>query len=337
MFSLSKRMEWIDMLRGLCILFVVIGHLRPNTLVERYLYSIHVFLFFAISGFLFSPDTKLNLNYIRNKARRLLTPYVFWSVFATIMAIILGTHWTKALRTMLTLGGSIGINRPIWFLPVLFVTEILYALLHQRWKSINLFLLLACPPIWYACKGFTPIFKLDIVPLALFFFSLGALLRHILLSENAGKPQRIMGPVVLAGAALCHLYFGVYKNIRIVFTFSEFGNYLFCILAGIGGVLFFFLVFHKLPTCHLLARIGRTSLFIMCIHYRLLFWGDLIVEKLFTYDLMGTRSTVKAVLVGVIVTLSITAFTYLSEPICIKYPAARKLAQLVGIPVSIHI
>ena len=120
------------MLKGLSILFVVIGHLRPNDHIERYLYSVHVFLFFAISGFLFSPNTIFNKEYICKKSRRLLIPYAFWSVLATIAAIILGTHWNEALRTMLTLGGSIGINRPIWFLPVLFITEILYAMLTRK-------------------------------------------------------------------------------------------------------------------------------------------------------------------------------------------------------------
>ena len=136
----------------------------------------------------------------------------------------------------------------------------------------------------------------------------------------------------MACAGLSHLYFGVFKNIRIIFTYSTFGNYLFCILAGIGGVVFFFFLFQKLPACRILSRIGQNSLFVMCVHYRLLFWMDLFTKKVFGYELMRTRSTIKAVLVGVMLTLLITGFTYIAEQICKKYPSMKKYARVVGLP-----
>ena len=51
----EKREPYIDCLRGTVIIFVVLGHLNPGMILETWIYSFHMFLFFFLSGYLFHP------------------------------------------------------------------------------------------------------------------------------------------------------------------------------------------------------------------------------------------------------------------------------------------
>lgn len=48
-----ERIKWIDILRAIAIIFVVIGHTLTEGEVQTYFYSFHIPLFFFISGMLF--------------------------------------------------------------------------------------------------------------------------------------------------------------------------------------------------------------------------------------------------------------------------------------------
>lgn len=54
------RQDRIDVLKGILILLVVIGHILPGTLQENFaryfIYSFHMPVFFAVSGYLVSID-----------------------------------------------------------------------------------------------------------------------------------------------------------------------------------------------------------------------------------------------------------------------------------------
>jgi len=53
---LKPHLGHIDMLKSFAILMVVIGHRTDNAILEQYIYSFHIPLFFWITGYLFNPD-----------------------------------------------------------------------------------------------------------------------------------------------------------------------------------------------------------------------------------------------------------------------------------------
>lgn len=57
--SRAERIAWVDGLRGIAILLVVLGHVNPP--FKKIIYGFHMALFFIISGFLFKDcyDKKL--------------------------------------------------------------------------------------------------------------------------------------------------------------------------------------------------------------------------------------------------------------------------------------
>lgn len=75
----SARQDWLDIARGLGIIFVMIGHSLldlPVTIV----YIFHMPLFFVISGYLFSGADITPLAFIGKKAKRLIVPYYVLSI-----------------------------------------------------------------------------------------------------------------------------------------------------------------------------------------------------------------------------------------------------------------
>ena len=54
---MKKRIEWIDICRGLAIILVIIGHSNLETgmafNLKSIIYSFHMPLFFVLSGYLF--------------------------------------------------------------------------------------------------------------------------------------------------------------------------------------------------------------------------------------------------------------------------------------------
>ena len=90
---MNKRLGWIDIARGIGIIFVVLGHTLPKVIRENHLwamnmydfiYFFHMNLMFFISGIAFNISavkykTSKNVDYVGKKVKKLLVPYVSYS------------------------------------------------------------------------------------------------------------------------------------------------------------------------------------------------------------------------------------------------------------------
>ena len=82
----NKRFEWIDILKGIGIILVVVGHsnfsfAKATTamFIQKYIYSFHMPLFFFVSGYLFVKDKYSNFKrFLRVKTKTLMIPYFFF-------------------------------------------------------------------------------------------------------------------------------------------------------------------------------------------------------------------------------------------------------------------
>ena len=136
--GLTKRIEEIDIAKGIGILLVVLGHSFPdaNSGIQNgvaqgifsWIYSFHMALFMSMAGALFY--TKWNgitskkdaVDEIKKRAKRLLIPYLFFSVL-----IFAAKSITSLGRKSVSIDTLIGIafgNSPcgnMWFLWTLFI------------------------------------------------------------------------------------------------------------------------------------------------------------------------------------------------------------------------
>lgn len=133
----KKRDSFIDSLKGIAILLVVIGHVvvsmfgedeAEQNIIFRICYSFHMPLFMAISGFLTGGGTDArNLKWLKKRAFRLLLPWVIWTI---VFCIIRFDGWYGFVYYFF-------VEPAIWFLPCLFLCN-LYNYIVLRVKKYKL-------------------------------------------------------------------------------------------------------------------------------------------------------------------------------------------------------
>ena len=69
----TERMHWLDVVKGIGIILVVIGHIYSNRTVFNWLYSFHMPLFFIAAGLVYRK--KPILDDIRRRIQSIVVPY----------------------------------------------------------------------------------------------------------------------------------------------------------------------------------------------------------------------------------------------------------------------
>ena len=133
MSNVKKRIAYVDIAKILGMFFIIYGHTLRNGEVTTWIYTFHVPLFFFLSGVTFHGEVLDIKTFLKKKAMALLVPFFIWAlisigVFAVMSSFIpmqstLQSSQTNPLISMLM--GYCGANSPLWFLPCLFIVEIL--------------------------------------------------------------------------------------------------------------------------------------------------------------------------------------------------------------------
>lgn len=128
-----KRLENLDVLKGIAIIAVVVGHLAAKGSIPfKMCYSFHMSLFIFISGFL-TVYTKGNRDIIKftmltKRTRRILVPHVCWcSIYIVV---------TYGLINLSSFFDLIFFNPILWFLLNLFLYDLTYVVASNKlsWK-----------------------------------------------------------------------------------------------------------------------------------------------------------------------------------------------------------
>lgn len=92
-----KRINWIDMAKGLAIVCVVLGHSGYST-IELFVNSFHMPLFFIIAGYTFNSKKDAS-SFITQKSIRLLLPYfsLYSLMYHTTLLLVTYSTTTKNL------------------------------------------------------------------------------------------------------------------------------------------------------------------------------------------------------------------------------------------------
>lgn len=153
-----KRYDYLDMAKGLGMVFVLIGHLQGDTIFSLspyfhplcvFIFAFHMPLFFIISGILMrikddkisNDSSKQNFilkSYIKKRFKGIMIPYIWFSVFYFSVVIYAFFKGSIAYQTVLVnfwyVISCYGMN-VLWFLPALFFGEIIFIFLKQNLKG----------------------------------------------------------------------------------------------------------------------------------------------------------------------------------------------------------
>lgn len=92
-----KRIQYIDIAKGILIILVVIGHVinfntLPTRLLKVWIYSFHIPAFFIISGILINKSNLVNTSFdvfLKKKILRLIAPYIFFELTTGLLQMVI--------------------------------------------------------------------------------------------------------------------------------------------------------------------------------------------------------------------------------------------------------
>lgn len=170
-----KENKEFRILSAIGIILVVAGHLGYDLFDIGGLfpyYSFHVFIFLFVSGYFYKEEAEDHiLSYLFRKFVSLMVPYFLWNLFYGIVATLLHhvgffIGESLSLKTLFLSpfidGHQFMYNFPAWFVPVLFMLEVINVLMRKvlsmlhlkyEWLIFGLCLLVGILTVWLAAGG----------------------------------------------------------------------------------------------------------------------------------------------------------------------------------------
>ena len=228
----KERIQWIAIMKGLDILFVVMVHIQLIDMAtgENHAFCnivnapFHAFkmpLFFFISGgLLYLTRICKNvpiLDLYKDKCKRLLIPFVFFVVVYYLLKVVFNQFSKTPIEV--SIGNFLESfvyyrghsSQLLWFLAVLMCMMLLYPLyveLCKKRNSMIAFFVFCCAVFFIDTDGDSRwnVFSILLLNQYLVFFFAGILFFRFRLYEYIGKPYVAIGLVVLYGVSLYCYY-----------------------------------------------------------------------------------------------------------------------------------
>lgn len=270
---MKKRNTIIDLMKGIGIIAVIIGHINdiPYMPYRHIMFSFHMPLFFIIAGWFHKESSDFRKN-IKKNGTRLLYPYAFTALIMIIYHLVLSIKdddyldVLKHIIAAIYASGDIhhspflGNVRPIgaiWFLPALFWCKISFTYLRN--KNINLFFIACISVLATICDFYIVNLPFSILPglSAMMFYMIGYI------CKNARIPKFYF--------ILCILLWPLsIKYSHIYMVQCSYKIYPLAILGACGGTIVVYLICKLLQSVKFvsiyLQWIGKMSLVILCWH-----------------------------------------------------------------------
>lgn len=279
----------INILKGILILFVVLGHAVTmlgdapdrDMAFHDIIFWFHMPLFFALSGAVFrgGVDTK---EYAIKKIKRFLPTYLAWFILITLIqgSIMHPKVWLRFLWGGRACGGV------YWYITVLLFTTILFALLENKVRSKKLLvaILFICLFAAAAESSFIPEetwagdllepfscvpWNIDVTLAAVFYYGMGFVCRDLHFEDRISP---IIATTIFTVLAVLRLKGSFMYSIDMKYV-KYYSLFLDLVLPGLAAVILLWavrvLVKTKVPA-RILGEAGEASLVIMYSHLLIL-------------------------------------------------------------------
>lgn len=311
---MEKRLEWVDLARGIGIILMVMGHVGFGKCFDYVIHAFHMPLFFLISGYFFKPVKDGELIYrIRKRARSLLVPYVSFAAGYYFLWIIIGGGINNSKEMLARLchivlfnTDCIPISNAIWFLTSSFFVECVAIILFKYIKN-DIVVFIAAILISAFGVNFRKIFKgemtvitstlpirlpwgIDISFAAIGFFVVGYCLRKYRWLDKFRKCNVIVPTVVFF--VLCVLSVNTpYVNMRS----AEYGNFFLFYSVAIILSVCLLLISDKLYAClgktlviQEICHIGKDSIVYLCCNQGCIFFLGYVTYKIIENEMLAS-------------------------------------------------
>lgn len=273
--SLSRieRNSTMDMMKGVAIIFVIIGHVASNEYIHRFIYLWHMPLFFILSGYFFKADG-FKSNIIRG-VRTLILPYLAWCFIIVLLSII-EKHFIGIDRPYIVPGAIFGTPRALyqsnllfssgyifalWFLPALFICRLIATFCIKF--HLMLKVLMGGVLCW---TGMCLAEKYGHYPICIFqamcslpFFLIGIIIRDFNLFEVVKRSKLMILTCIIF--FILSIFFGDISLSACVMRYP-----LLSVLGGTSAVLLIYTLIEFTIKSTVVVRLGQISIIILGVH-----------------------------------------------------------------------
>ena len=134
------RVQWIDILKYICIMFVMATHLESNTTFV-YIFNKPFFLtgFFFAAGYVYRHKDSFGI-FMKKKVKGLLWPWFFFSVFNILLSQVMSFNQHGSLLEELKWNflQIRGVGDGLWFVAALFVAFIPFYFVIERYEKTSM-------------------------------------------------------------------------------------------------------------------------------------------------------------------------------------------------------
>ena len=285
------RIEFIDIIKGLAIILVVIGHTSPNkTEILPYkslIYAFHMSLFFILSGmFVATSREKYSLQTLKDFLHKnfiaLIVPFMIWGTiymnfsFSNLVYLCFGSWINFAHIHTLT---------SLWFIVVLFVARIYIELFYMLVNKLKLkmqYAVFVAIPIFFALGFCLPhhndvltqngnFLSYDIAFVAAGFMLIGSLIKPCI--KKLVNIKNIYLILLMLVSSLLFIYgFSLtdYTHEFVLMANAVYPNipaFLFCSLTGSLSIISAGILIYKIPIKkRILNFLGQNTLGVFLVH-----------------------------------------------------------------------
>lgn len=300
----AERLLWLDVLKGIGIILVAIGHIYSNRTVIEWIYSFHMPLFFLAAGWVYKEKTVLTD--IKRRIQTIAIPYFSFGFLILIYWQLIERRFRSSdVSFMDSLFGlfsgaydNLDFNVHLWFLPCFFVTVVLFNILVSLGSRKIAYIASALMSLVYVVLpmpelpwGVNRVFKY------ICFYAVGVSL--------AGRGIKIVDKKIRTGVIAVFLL-----TLNFFLTLHNLTTGIMWFVTALIGVVSMVLFSQLINENRVLQYFGQISLIVLCIHgpvYR-------IVVKIVSMPLyMGTdtvRENFLLAMVVVAITMAICSMAY---------------------------
>lgn len=288
----NKRIDFVDLTKGVCIILVVMTHIGGafDTLDRSSMLScFRMPLYFFISGVFFKSYEGL-AGFIIRKINKLIIPFLFFYLSGFLLKYIVWRiapstfHLPVSWRELLLVFQGhdlIKFNPPIWFLLALFNCNVLFYLIHfLRDKHLTAMfivtLLIGCAGFYLGKQQIVLPLYMDVAMTALPFYVAGFWIRryNFFLFPNHRFDKFI--PVFVIMALVVMYFTSTALGMR---TNNYAGNIFQVYIAAFAGIFMIMLICKKVKKLEVISYLGRYSIITLSIHGPILHFAGPLVAR----------------------------------------------------------
>ena len=319
----NSRIEWVDIGKYICIMFVIISHLESVTPVLTAFYSpFFLTLFFFLSGYVYKKPESFKAH-LKNKFRGLFVPWFIFSHLNIILSMIITLKGERNIKQELVLNllQIRGIGDGIWFVAALFVAFIPFFFINNQIKknSIRLFTFGAIAIIGELYKQLFPAdfwlwgsnalpWHLEYIGYAMFWMALGYCFKTEW--EKAFDDKNTVRNRLL----ICLLYLALI--VSPFYLEQKILSILLSYISSIVGIMFIISFCKVLKTNRYISFVGANTLIYFALHGKVFAVIEMVLQvkasSLYSYCLSNVFiSSVLAIIIGLLISVILIVPAYI--------------------------